>query len=182
MISEKEKLRIFYKNIRKGLSLKRREEAEDNAFKLVSTLAITHKNIISFAPLPDEINIWKVNRLLSKEKNLFLPKVINNELHFFQVKDIESDLSKCSPFSILEPIIERCAPLADVDIITLAIIPGLAFDKMQMRIGYGKGHYDKFLVELKKCYSIGIGFKEQFYEKLLPIDKHDIALDEIILV
>ena len=181
MISQKEKLRIFFKDIRNGLSDLRRKEAEEMAYSILLNKTKHHTNILSFASLPLEINLWNLNKHLSKEKNLYLPKVINNQLEFFLVKDLEKELSKSPLFSVWEPIITKCPSLKNLDTITFAIIPGLAFDKMNTRLGYGKGFYDNFLAKMENCYTLGIGFKEQYYEKLLPKDQNDIALDEILL-
>jgi 5-formyltetrahydrofolate cyclo-ligase len=181
MISQKEKLRVFYKNIRTGLSDSRRKEAEEMACSILLSKTKHHTNILSFAPLPLEINLSNLNKRLSREKNLYLPKVINNQLEFFLVKDLEKELSKNTPFSIWEPIITKCPSLKNLDIITFAIIPGLAFDKINTRLGYGKGFYDKFLAKMENCYTLGIGFKEQYYEGLLPKEQNDIPMDEILL-
>lgn len=182
MTSNKQQIRIDYKNIRKKISVKRRKEAEELAFNILYSKSAPHKNILSFAPINDEINIWKYNKHISKEKNLYFPKLLNSHLEFFLVKDIENDLSQSSVFSLIEPIVSKYSSLQNLDDISLAIIPGLAFDKMNMRIGYGKGYYDKFLVNLKNAYKIAVGFKEQFFDGLLPADKYDICLDEVILV
>ena len=186
MIPEKEKLRTVFKDIRKNLSESRKKEAELTAFTVISKKTEAHQNILSFASLPLEINMWQINIHLSKKKNLYFPRVIDDHLDFFLVRDLQTDLTK-SPslqgkcFAISEPIIDKCPRLTNLSIITLALVPGLAFDKNKTRLGYGKGFYDKFLVKLKNCYTIGIGFKEQYYEKILPKEPTDIALDEILL-
>jgi len=60
----------------------------------------------------------------------------------------------------------------------LVIIPIVAFDLHNNRIGYGKGYYDKFLnqIESKK---IGLAFRCQQVKDFEP-DPWDVALDQII--
>lgn len=69
-------------------------------------------------------------------------------------------------------------PFSEIDYI---LVPGLAFDCDHTRIGYGKGFYDQFLVKAKGIPTIGVGFKEQFYEGLLPKDPWDIPVGELVL-
>lgn len=69
-------------------------------------------------------------------------------------------------------------PFSEIDCI---LVPGLAFDRKHFRIGYGKGFYDRFLAKVPDIPTIGVGFKEQFYEGLLPIDTWDIPVKEIRL-
>ena len=63
------------------------------------------------------------------------------------------------------------------------LIPLLAFDSQNNRLGYGKGFYDKYLSEIlknkKKITTIGIAFSFQKYDKL-PVSKFDIKLDNIL--
>jgi 5-formyltetrahydrofolate cyclo-ligase len=60
----------------------------------------------------------------------------------------------------------------------LIIIPIVAFDSNNNRIGYGKGFYDKFLAQVN-CNKIGIAFNCQLVEDFEP-DPWDIKLDQII--
>lgn len=59
------------------------------------------------------------------------------------------------------------------------IIPMLGFDsRCMMRLGYGKGYYDKFL-SVTKGKRIGLAFSCQQFDKI-PSDMHDIPMDIII--
>ncbi|MDR2573058.1 MAG: 5-formyltetrahydrofolate cyclo-ligase [Desulfovibrio sp.] len=54
----------------------------------------------------------------------------------------------------------------------LMIVPGLAFDRQGMRLGFGGGYYDRFLRRLTDCPCVGICFDFQFVEAL-PTDSWD---------
>ena len=71
-------------------------------------------------------------------------------------------------------------PVGDIheEIIDLAIIPGIAFDKNNNRLGRGKGYYDKLLNKLN-VYKIGIGYKCQIVDDI-QTDKWDIKMEEVI--
>ena len=69
----------------------------------------------------------------------------------------------------------------------LIIVPMLMFDKKLNRLGYGGGHYDKSISELKKHFSIekkdfvtiGLAYSVQ-QTKSIPHEAHDEQLDYII--
>ena len=65
----------------------------------------------------------------------------------------------------------------------IMLIPLLAYDINNNRIGYGKGYYDQFLnkyLKIKKnMLTIGIAFSFQKYNKL-PTSSLDVKLDYIL--
>jgi len=61
----------------------------------------------------------------------------------------------------------------------LIIVPGLAFDKANYRLGYGGGYYDAFLAQHPDAYKVGIGYPFQLVEQV-PIAEHDVVLDEVL--
>jgi 5-formyltetrahydrofolate cyclo-ligase len=108
--------------------------------------------ILSFSPFGSEIDLTLLNNHLNAQGLLYLVPYEINAL--FTV-----------PFSKIDCI----------------LVPGLGFDRDHTRIGYGKGFYDQFLVKAKGIPTIGVGFKEQLYEGLLPKDPWDIPVSELAL-
>jgi 5-formyltetrahydrofolate cyclo-ligase len=69
-----------------------------------------------------------------------------------------------NPWGILEPLHGEATPPEAVDMV---IVPLLAYDEQGHRVGYGKGHYDRFLKACNPgCLKIGISF-------FLPEEKVD---------
>lgn len=62
--------------------------------------------------------------------------------------------------------------------IDLAIIPGVAFDKSGVRLGYGKGVFDKLLAD-SKAFKIGLAYDFQIVDKL-PKEAHDLVMDMVV--
>lgn len=61
------------------------------------------------------------------------------------------------------------------------IVPVVGFDDSNMRLGYGQGNYDEFLVQCSPNASIiGVAFKEQHVACVYP-EPHDVALPDIIV-
>ena len=178
-MNTKDLLRIQLREKRSQISKRRREDAEEAIFKKIVGKVEGFMNILSFVSKKDEINTYPVNQFLAKDKRLFLPRIEGDELCPYRVNDISSDLELNKKWNIHEPIPSRCKKVSPF-IIDCILVPGLGFDKINHRLGYGKGHFDRFLAKMN-CTTYGIGYKEQFLEELLPIEPHDILLTEIIL-
>ena len=62
----------------------------------------------------------------------------------------------------------------------LIIVPTLAFDKDNYRLGWGGGFYDRLLATQPQALKIGLCFANGFVKEGLPHEPHDIRLDKII--
>ena len=158
---------------RRSVTQQRREQVEQDLVERLLKMTEGYKNILSYFPLPDEVNISPFNRLLEKENRLLLPKIVDESLVPYAVTSMEKQLKTFS-HTFLEPL-DSCREAKDID---LVLIPGIAFDKEGGRVGFGKGHYDKFLAK-KKIPSIGICFNEQLYDGILPLEPHDIKMERL---
>jgi len=81
------------------------------------------------------------------------------------------------PLGILEP-----SPAAAEITPDIVLVPLAAFDRAGHRIGYGAGHYDRTLAQLRKSRSvtaIGLAFASQEV-KTVPALQHDVALDYVL--
>jgi 5-formyltetrahydrofolate cyclo-ligase len=78
---------------------------------------------------------------------------------------------------ILEP-----SPAAADLVPDIVLVPLAAFDRVGHRIGYGAGHYDRTLAQLRKSkpiLAIGIAFAAQQVDAI-PALQHDVALDYVL--
>ena len=79
-----------------------------------------------------------------------------------------------------DPSLAGCTP-RDPREIDAVVVPMVAFDAGNMRLGYGGGNYDRFLRELRSNTVVcGIAFREQEVEAV-PTEPHDLALPKIIV-
>lgn len=84
---------------------------------------------------------------------------------------------KKGPYGICEPTRKKPIRLKDLDLI---IVPAVAFDKNNNRLGRGKGYYDRFLKRLSPdTASIGLGFDFQILP-VLPAATHDVSVDRVL--
>ena len=135
---------------------------------------ITSKNILVYISLTNEVSTdYLVEKLFELGKNIYVPKVIDKNIKFCKLN--KDDILQKGKFGILEPISNDELENFENSVV---IVPGLMFDKLGNRLGYGGGYYDRFL-ENKKIYKIGICFKE-FLEDYLESKSHDIKMDLLI--
>ena len=92
-----------------------------------------------------------------------------------------SDLKELSrgPYGILEPPLNQ-SYLGKPEELDLAIVPGLGFDRGGGRLGHGLGYFDRFLLEVRKAYKIGLAFECQIMDEI-PCEAHDVVMDEVLI-
>jgi 5-formyltetrahydrofolate cyclo-ligase len=84
---------------------------------------------------------------------------------------------KQGEYGIREPIGEQTVPANAFDAM---LIPGVAFSRRGVRLGMGKGFYDRFLANLREdAVKIGVCYDWQLTEHL-PEEPHDIRMQAII--
>ena len=88
---------------------------------------------------------------------------------------IDNGEYKTGNFGITEPASTETVSPNEID---LFIIPALAYDKQGVRLGFGKGCYDR-LLEGTNGYKIGIGYAFQLVDTL-PSDAHDVKMDLVL--
>jgi len=177
ILAYKKKIRKELKSVIAGLHNQRRFEAAQALVSSLHLLCSYFPSVLSFSSFQHEIEMHSLNAKLAQEGRLLLPRVENNEITLYFVSDCKGQLIK-SAKGMLEPNPVLCNRARSEEV-ELVFVPGLGFDKQRMRIGYGKGMYDRLLPKIggKK---IGIGFKEQECD-LLFTEAHDIFLHEIML-
>lgn len=60
---------------------------------------------------------------------------------------------------------------------SLILVPGLAFDRRGLRLGYGRGYYDRFLENHPQSQRIGLCSSTCFSIENLPAEAHDQKMD-----
>ena len=163
------------------IALKKRQEIINKSERemiiqrkiLTNEIVKQNDNILIYMSKFDEVDTTYLrNELIKLKKNVYVPKVIGNEIEFYKITD--ETVYFRSKYKILEPFFGE-AFLSNNGVI---IVPGLMFDNQNNRLGYGGGYYDKYL-QNKNLYKIGICFKEFLIDKLV-VSKHDVKMNLII--
>ena len=79
------------------------------------------------------------------------------------------------PRGILQP---RIIEPVDPSLVDVAILPGLAFSKRGVRLGYGKGVFDR-LFSNSKAIRIGLAYDFQIVDEI-PKEEHDLVMDMVV--
>lgn len=132
---------------------------------------------VSFKNEADTHNI--IDYALRKGKIVCVPEV-NEKTRTMKALKIDS-LKKnmhANNYGILEP--DDSAAEIPGDKIDLVLVPGLAFDLMGGRLGYGGGYYDRFLRGMRKdALKIGLAYDFQIVQEV-PTESFDVLINGLI--
>lgn len=136
--------------------------------------------ILLFASFRSEVSTFPlIEEALRLGKTVILPSVdaAKKELRLFEIRDI-TELST-GYMGIPEPAVPKERE-RDINDVTLAVVPGAAFDIHGNRLGYGGGYYDKLLSRLKKKIPlVAMAYEEQIVESI-PTESHDKKIHVIV--
>lgn len=175
------------------------EEEREKAAVLLTERILGHqwfynsRTLLAFAGCGSEIDTGEILReALRQGKQVYLPRVLETtansegklpEMAFFRIRSLQ----ELSPGyrGILEPpdTGESYVYREEEAVETLMLMPGVAFDALRNRLGYGKGFYDRYLWDKPKlCLrTIAVGFRCQLAERI-PREEGDIRPYQVICV
>ena len=134
---------------------------------------INSQNIACYFPIGSEVDTYAIMLdILRQNKCLLLPRIVNDNLMFYNVPSLEK-LEKGN-FGIMEPK-DSCKKADKIDCV---LVPTVGVSKLGIRLGYGKGYYDKFLSSTDAV-KISLTYSKQIV-KIIPSDSHDIKMNWII--
>lgn len=127
-----------------------------------------------FSPLADEPQIWPVVERLAQKLSVVLPRVEGDVMNFYCYA---RNGMAVGAFGINEP--QLGVPLQP-DEIDAIVVPGVAFTADGVRMGRGKGFYDRYLSQKGfAALKIGVCYREQLVDDI-PAEPHDVAMDVVI--
>lgn len=178
MCSIDEKKQVLRNHIawkKKGFSLSVLEERSEKILRKVELLPeFAHsKCLFLYYSMPDEVATHTFVKKWSDTKEIYLPVIEEGEMRLRLYS--RDNRFKTGAFNIMEPQGNLCV---DYNVIGLAIVPGVAFDRQGFRLGRGKGYYDRVL-PLLTCAKAGICFDFQITENV-PADEWDVPMDYVI--
>lgn len=137
---------------------------------------IEAKTVLLYYSKEDEVDTRDFVTYWSTRKNVLLPVVKNGEIEL-RLFSAERGLAE-GTFGILEPIGEAFTDYHNIDLI---VAPGIAFDSKGMRLGRGRGYYDRMFNRMKDAniYKIGICFDFQKVNEIESMS-YDVGMDEIL--
>ena len=139
------------------------------------------RTVMTYVSLPTEVDTYYfIQEALKRGKRVAVPFVEPGDPMIKACEITSIDYLEKGPFGIHQPqkSLAREIPLEEID---LVVVPAMAFDGTNMRLGRGKGYYDNFLSrrELSSSRSIGLAFHFQVVDSL-PSDPHDRPVSKVI--
>jgi|SRR3989344_5670337 len=132
-------------------------------------------NVCVYVAIKNEVKTRKIiDFLIFAKKRVFLPKFDPTVGYVFSEFRGWENLEE-GPAHIPQPKGSVYAGRGDID---LAIVPGIAFDRRGVRLGYGKGVYDRLLAS-SGATRIGLAYDFQIVDEL-PQEAHDLICDIVV--
>lgn len=177
----KQELRKKYKALRNQLSHDKIEDYSLAIANKILKLPIWRKefyHVFLSIVTQKEINTDPILNILSgKDKHIVLSKSDFQTATMTHFLLTDNTLIKKNAWNIPEPA--DGIPIA-ANNIEVVFVPLLAFDSKGSRVGYGKGFYDKFLMDCSpETIKIGLSFFEA-EDNIIDIHQQDIKLDYCI--
>lgn len=130
------------------------------------------KCVAAYHPIRSEIDPLPLARAIAAHGAMMaLPAVTEAGIEFRAWRDGDV-LTKNGKLGIAEPEGPEVVP-------DLILVPLLAFTREGDRLGYGAGHYDRYLAAHPDVRTVGLAFAEQRVATL-PLEPHDVRLDAIL--
>lgn len=131
--------------------------------------------VAAYHPLRDEISPAAILAGLGESQRFALPWFAHREAQFLWR---QGPASEAGPWGVLQPS-------ADAEIFApdVVLVPVVLADRHGVRIGHGKGHYDRALAHLRASgatvTTIGLCWEDQLSNSALPADPWDVKLDAV---
>lgn len=133
------------------------------------------RHIHVYIPIGSEVNILSfIQYGLDRGVHLYTSRTMGNrKLEHGRIRELTQ--MKKGRFGTLSP-----HPFTPYDgSFDTILVPGLVFDLLGNRIGYGGGYYDIFLAEQAEALKIGICYPLQIIERIVT-ESFDIPVDHLI--
>lgn len=173
---DKQSIRKEIRLLKKGQTAESKRSESEQIWSILekNPLFQNSHNILIYWSMNDEVETPDFIRKWQHQKQFLLPCVVGDELEI-KLFNGDADMLSGDRFQIPEP---KGEAITNYDIIELAIVPGVAFDKQHQRLGRGRGYYDKTLCKIKAP-KIGVCFSFQYLDEI-PTDGFDVPMDDVI--
>jgi len=168
----KSDLRVKHLNKRKELSVEERDRFSTLIFNRLIGFAQAYQRIGVYISMDHEVDTLQfIKWCFSQNKQVYVPKIVEKRMIFIEIHSLDECIR--NKMGILEPISNH----ETKDKIELMIVPMLAYNEKNYRLGYGKGYYDQYLSNYYG-YALGICFSCNLDNELSE-EEHDIKLAQI---
>ena len=139
--------------------------------------------ILFYASFDGEVYTFEMMKQAQKlGKEIGLPRFTKEEKQIIPVRVANPDKDlEPGPYGIMQPKASRAQTLS-LEEIDMVIVPGVAFDKENNRLGRGGGYYDRFLKIIPRDIpSIGLAFDFQLVDRIPRQDAQDVPVSHVLV-
>ncbi len=173
----KKNMRSKYRQIRNSINEEQRRESSAKIMTdIIESDFYKHaKLIFVYVSYLSEVDTSRlIEHSLAVGKRVCVPHTLDN--HVMLANEIFAESRYVlDRYGIKTPVEEHFVDKSEID---LTIVPGLAFDSLGFRLGYGGGYYDKFLSDYTGT-SVGVAYQKCVCDEIIP-DTFDIPVDILI--
>ena len=123
-----------------------------------------------------------IEHALAEQKCVAVPRVVlldgeqgSGKMVFCRIMSLDDCVK--GTYGILEP--KKDCQVVRADENSLILVPGCAFTRDGLRMGYGGGYYDRYMQMYKEAVTVGYAFEEQLFDAI-PSEAHDRRLDFVV--
>jgi 5-formyltetrahydrofolate cyclo-ligase len=177
LAEQKRQLRRSCRQIRQELGEATRQRASLSICDWIESWPVFQRSsvILAYMPITGEVNLTPLMESLP-QKHWVLPRIIPEDNHRMVFHPYEPGRLIRHPFGMAEPAPDL--PVIPSREVQLALVPGLAFDRLGRRLGYGGGYFDRFLRGFTGV-SLGVTFQALLLDHL-PCGEHDVPVQWIM--
>ena len=175
---DKQELRKLVRKAKNAISLEEKISRSQSVMRQVEVLPqfVASKTILLYWSMDDEVYTHDLVTQWYERKCILLPCVNGDDLLLRRYTGPES-MQPGPQFGIPEPV----GPVFDnLDSIEMIVVPGVAFDRDNNRMGRGRGFYDRMLKSTPNAFKVGVAFDFQFFDEI-PVEPFDVPMDKVIV-
>jgi 5-formyltetrahydrofolate cyclo-ligase len=137
------------------------------------------RTILFYASFKGEVDTFALMQCaMDLKKRVALPVIRKEDQHLIPVLIKSLNELKAGAFGIMEPVAQHPVDVAELD---LVVVPGVAFDRQNNRLGRGAGYYDRFLPSLPVTTpTIGLAYDFQVVDAISGIEAHDRPVTHVV--
>jgi 5-formyltetrahydrofolate cyclo-ligase len=165
-------------------------QKEDDAFRksrvildkfLALPVFVTAQTILFYASFKGEVDTFAImDKAIELKKRVALPLVRKETEEIIPMLIRSTRELHRGAYGILEPAFSPDRTV-DVRALDLIVVPGLAFDRKNNRLGRGAGYYDRFLSRLPDTTpKIGLAYDFQVVDAIPGLLPHDRPVSQVL--
>lgn len=165
----RQSIRQERRSLRQSLTSAEVEEKSRRVAEKLQLLPALEKagNIMAYMPFDNEVDLREVLAAFRSQGRVILLPRIGPDNNLEAVPFRENQQWQRRSFGVLEPD-GAAFPREEIQSV---LVPGLAFDPLGYRLGFGRGYYDRFLSGLDpRVFRCGVCYEFQVVDSVFPTD------------